>query len=142
MARAYLAQLRGDAEGTAAFASRALAELGEGEWMLESTARWQLAVADWLRGRLAEAERAFMSVIAGCRAAGERGLAAASCHLLGQLQRAQGRLDAALGTYQQALEITAPPGQPAMPAAGIGYVGLAEPRACRRAVSDAAERLD
>ena len=42
------------------------------------------------------------------------------------MQRAQGRLDAAVGTYQQALEITAAPGGPAMPAAGIGYVGMAE----------------
>jgi len=45
---------------------------------------------------------------------------------LGQVQRAQGRLDAALGIYRQALDITAPPGRPALPAAGIGYVGLAE----------------
>jgi LuxR family maltose regulon positive regulatory protein len=29
-------------------------------------------------------------------------------------------------TYQQALETTKPPGQPALPAAGIAYVGLAE----------------
>jgi LuxR family maltose regulon positive regulatory protein len=126
LARAFLAQLHGDAEGTIALASQALAELSESEWMLDSVARWHLAVAEWLRGRLEEAERGFTSVIAQCRAAGERGLAAASCHLLGQVQQAQGRLDAALGTYQQTLEITAPPGQPALPAAGIGYVGLAE----------------
>ena len=37
--RAYLAALRGDAEGTASFASRALAEIGADEWMLESVAR-------------------------------------------------------------------------------------------------------
>ena len=45
---------------------------------------------------------------------------------LGQVQRAQGRLDAAAGTYRQALEVTAAPGRPALPAAGIAYVGLAE----------------
>src|SRR6266568_6362251 len=44
----------------------------------------------------------------------------------GLVQRAQGRLDAAAATYQQALEITTPPGRPALPAAGIAYVGLAE----------------
>jgi LuxR family transcriptional regulator, maltose regulon positive regulatory protein len=124
--RAAQAQLRGDAEGTAAFASQALARLGEGEWMLDSTARWLLAVAEWLRGRVAEAERAFAASIAGWRAAGERFSAAYGCHHLGQVQRAQGRLDAAAGTYQQALEITAAPGQPAMPAAGIALVGMAE----------------
>ena len=38
--RSYLAQLRGDAEGTAAFAAQALAGLGEGERLLDSVARW------------------------------------------------------------------------------------------------------
>ena len=111
LGRASLAQLRGDADGTAAFASQALAKTGEGESMLDSTARWLLAVAEWLRGRVAEAERAFAASITGWRAAGERYSAAYGCHHLGQVQRAQGRLDAALGTYQQALEITAAPGQ-------------------------------
>jgi LuxR family maltose regulon positive regulatory protein len=124
--RAYLAHLRGDADGTVGFTRRALAELDQGERMLDSVARWQLAVAEWLRGRLAAAERAFTAGIAELRAAGERGLAAASCHYLGLVQRAQGRLDAALGTYRQALEITSGPRQPALPAAGIAYVGMAE----------------
>ena len=55
--RSYLAALRGNAEGTAAFASQALAELSEGEQMLSSIARCNLAEAEWLHGRLAEAER-------------------------------------------------------------------------------------
>ena len=123
---ASLTELRGDADGTAAFASQALAKAGEGESMLDSTARWLLAVADWLRGRVAEAERAFAASITGWRAAGERFSAAYGCHHLGQVQRARGRLDASVGTYQQALEITAPPGRPAMPAAGIAFVGMGE----------------
>ena len=102
--RCYLAQLRGDAEGTVAFASRALAESGEGEWLLRSTAQGFLAVAEWLRGRLAEAERAFVSGIAGWRAAGQHTATAWGCYQLGQVQRAQGRLDAAVRTCQQALE--------------------------------------
>jgi ATP/maltotriose-dependent transcriptional regulator MalT len=129
LARAYLSQLRGDGEGTAAFASRALAELGEGEWMLDLVTRWQLAMAEWLHGRLEEAERAFDTSIARWRAAGEPTLTAWASWtilLLGQVRRAQGRLDAAADTYRQALEITAPSGRPAMPAAGIAYVGLAE----------------
>jgi len=124
--RAVLAQLRGDAEGTAAFASQALAKIGEGEWLVDSITRGFLARAEWLRGRHAEAERGFAASITGWRAAGERYLAAVGCQLLAQVQRAQGNLDAATGAYQQTLEITAPPGQPALPAAGIGYVGLAE----------------
>jgi ATP/maltotriose-dependent transcriptional regulator MalT len=139
LAHAWLAYLHGDAEGTAAFASRALAELGEGEWMLDSLTRWQLALAEWLRGGLEEAERAFASSITQWRAAGERFLAVRGYYHLGQVQRAQGRLDAALGTYKQALEITEPPGEPALPVAGIGYVGMAEV-AYQRGELDAALR--
>ena len=85
-----------------------------------------LALADWLRGRLAEAERAFTASLAGWRAAGERGSAYRSATHLGQVQLARGRLDAALGTFQLALEIATAPGQPALPAAGIAYAGMAE----------------
>jgi ATP/maltotriose-dependent transcriptional regulator MalT len=139
--RAWLAYLRGDAEGTVAFASRALAELGEDEWMLDSAARWHLAVAEWLRGRLAEAERALSSSTARWRAAGERYLAVRGCHHLGLVQRAQGRLDAALGTYQQALEMTAPLGQPALPSAGIARVGMAEVAYQRNELDTALEHV-
>jgi LuxR family maltose regulon positive regulatory protein len=123
--RAAVAHFRGDAEQTSAFAQRALAELGEGEWMLDSAARWFLAVAAWLGGRLAEAERVFAASIAGCRAAGESSQAAWGYHHLGQVQRARGRLGAALGTYQQALEM-AEQGGPALLAAAPAQVGMAE----------------
>ena len=52
LARAYLAGLHGDAEETAASASRALAALGEGEWVLHSVGLWMLAIAEWVSGRL------------------------------------------------------------------------------------------
>jgi len=124
--RAYLAELGGDGEDAAAFASQALAEIGEGERMLDFITQGHVAVALWLRGRLAEAERAFASSISGWRTVGQPTLIAWGGYHLGQVQRAQGRLDAALGTYEQVLEVNAPPGRPAVPAAGIGYVGLAE----------------
>ena len=124
--RAYLAALRGDAEGAAAYASQALAGLGDDEWMLASHARGYLSLAEWMRGRLTEAEQLLSSITAQWRAAGERVLAVRGCHHLGQIQRAGGRLDAALGTYQQAVDIAAGPGRPHLPVAGPGYVGLAE----------------
>ena len=140
LAGAYLAVLHGDAEGTAASASRALAALGEGEWVLHSVGLWMLAIAEWVSGRLEDAERGFAAGVAGWRAAGQRPLAAWACYDLGRVQRAQGRLDAPLATYQQVLEIAAPPGRAAMPAAGIGYVGIAEV-AYQRNELDAAHRL-
>jgi LuxR family maltose regulon positive regulatory protein len=127
--RAAVWQLRGDPEQTVAFAHQTLAALHEGEWMLESVTRWYLAVAEWLRGQPAAAERAFASMsssIARWRAAGLRTLAAWGYYYLGQVQRAQGRLGAALATYQEALAATTEAGRPAMPAAGVAHVGLAE----------------
>ena len=56
--RSYLAQLHGDAEATAAFATQTLAESKPEEGALSATAHGFLAVAEWLRGRLTEAERA------------------------------------------------------------------------------------
>ena len=124
--RSYLAALRGNAEGTAAFASQTLAELSEGEQMLSAIAQCNLAEAEWLHGRLAEAERAFASGIAGWRAASQHTVAAWGCHHLGQVQRAQGRLDAAARTCQQALDAMTAPARSALPTAGPAYVGLGE----------------
>jgi LuxR family transcriptional regulator, maltose regulon positive regulatory protein len=125
LARAILARLHGDAERTTEFSRQALAELGEGEWMLRSLVDWYLAVAEWLRGRMVEAEQALTGLVAQQRAAGARYLARL-CYDLGQVQLARGHLGAALGTYRQLLEATAVSGQPALPAAGIAHVGMAE----------------
>ena len=111
--RSLLAWLRGDAEATAAFASRALAELGEGERLLDYVARFNLGIADWLRGRLADAERVFVPSIAGW--ADTPTITIWGRHILGQVQRAQGHLDAAALACRQALETTAPPGRPPLP---------------------------
>jgi LuxR family maltose regulon positive regulatory protein len=126
--RAYLADLRGDGESTATFATQALAEIREGETMLKSHAVATLAMADWLRGRLPEAERGFTSSITAWREAGRPALALAAWgyRSLGQVQRAQGHLGAALRTYRQAAAITADVRQAVAPTAGTGNVGLAE----------------
>ena len=124
--RGFLALLRGDAEETAAFASRALAESKEGEWLLNSTARGYLGLAEWLRGQLVEAERAFASSIARGQAAGQPTLTGWHRYQLAQVQRALGRLDMAIQTYEEALRATAVPGRPPAPTVGLVYVGLAE----------------
>jgi LuxR family maltose regulon positive regulatory protein len=122
--RAGLAQLRGDATQTMASAKRGLAALGEGEWMLESFARWYLAVAEWSAGRLVEAEAALAS---GWRAASQRVPAAAALgyHCLGLIQRDQGRLETALATYREALAVDAEPDEAAPPLAGVACTGMA-----------------
>ncbi len=139
--RGFLAQLRGDADATVAFAAQAMAEADEGEWRLSSTARGFLAVGEWLRGQLAQAERTFMSTVAEWRAAGLPTLTAWVLYLLGRVQRAQGGLDASARTCRQALEMTAGPGQPPAPAAGPAYVGLAEVAYQRNELETALRRV-
>jgi LuxR family maltose regulon positive regulatory protein len=124
--RARLAALRGDAIGTAASVSRAMTEIREGEQALNSISQWHVGMAAWLRGLLPEAERAFSSSIAQMRTGGQDLLATRLCHVVGQVQQAQGRLDAAVSTCRQELETSAPPGRSAPPAAGAAHVGLAE----------------
>jgi LuxR family transcriptional regulator, maltose regulon positive regulatory protein len=125
--RAGLAHLRGDADQMIASARRALAALGEGEWMLESLTRWYLAVGEWLAGRLAAAEQAMAAGIAGWRAASQRAPAAVALgyHRLGLVQRDRGRLEAALATYREALAVAAEPDRPAPQIAGVAQVGMA-----------------
>ena len=124
--RGYLAQLRGDGPGTAAFAARGMAEIRDGEWLLRSVAQGQLAVAEWLGGRLTEAERAFTDGIARRHAAGLPTWSAWESYELGRVQQAQGRLDAVVLTCEQALAAAASTGQAPLPAAGPAHVGLAE----------------
>jgi LuxR family maltose regulon positive regulatory protein len=125
--RADLARLRGDPEGEAAFARQALAQLTEQDGMqLGSFARYHLAMADWLGGRLEAAERGLAEVVGDRSAAGERYLAVRAGWDLAHLQQAQGRLGAALRTYQHGLELASEPGQPPLPAAGMAQVGMAE----------------
>ena len=122
---AVLARLRGDPALAASCNQQTLGLLGEQDWLMRSMVRWNMAGADWLRGRLGQAERDLAEVLAERRAAGEGFLAMRVCYDLGQVQRAQGNLDAALATYRQALEIAGEvSSQP--PHLGMAHVGLAE----------------
>jgi LuxR family transcriptional regulator, maltose regulon positive regulatory protein len=123
--RAELARLRGDAARAVSCDQQALTHLGEDDWLLRSQVAWNLAVADWLRGRLTQAEHGLADVVAERRATGESYfILRASCDL-GQVQRAQGRLGAAIRTYQQGLEAASEAGHQ-LPPAGMVHVGLAE----------------
>ncbi len=123
--RGYLAQLHGDAEATAAFAAQALAVSNPEERMLSASAQGFLAVAEWLRGRLIEAERAFASSVTAWREIGQLTITAWGYYSLALVRRAQGRLDSAALTCERALDTLVTAGRP-LPAAGPGYVGLAD----------------
>ena len=146
--RGVLARLRGDAALAADYNRQALALLGEDEWLMHSFVRWDQAVADWLGGRLGPAQRGMAEVLAERRAADEavRRVGAEPAEVLrtveggteffagflatrvgydlGQVQRAQGNLDAALLTYRQALEAAGENSRAAH--TGMAHVGLAQ----------------
>jgi ATP/maltotriose-dependent transcriptional regulator MalT len=125
--RAILARLRGNAALAADYNRQAMALLTEDDWLLRSFVRWNQAMADWAGGRLGPAERVLAEVLAERRAADEffaGFLAMRVCYDLGEVQRAQGNLDAALATYSQALGTDGESGQSAHE--GIAHVGLAQ----------------
>jgi len=124
LAHAMLACDRGDAERTAEFGQQALTHLTDADRTLHHFARYYLAMADWLRGRLVEAEQALAGLAAEQVTAGARYLAALY-HYLGQVQRARGHLGAALRTYERTFEVASQAGRP-LPPAGIAHVDIAE----------------
>jgi LuxR family transcriptional regulator, maltose regulon positive regulatory protein len=125
--RASLARLRGDAALAARYNRQALAQLGEDEWLMRSFVRWNETAVDWLDGRLGPAERGLAEVLAERRAVGvlfAGFLPMRVWYDLGEVQRAQGHLDAALATYRQALDTFGESSQTAL--TGPVHVGLAQ----------------
>ena len=123
--RAEVARLRGDAPRAVACDQEALTHLEKSDWLLRSHVAWNLAVADWLSGRTGQAEQALAEVAAARRAAREGYLAMRVAYDLGQVQRSQSRLGAALATYRHGLETTGVAG-PEPPHVGMAHIGLAE----------------
>jgi LuxR family maltose regulon positive regulatory protein len=124
--RAELARQHGDAERTIAFAQQAVPQIGENDRLLRDLVGWNLAVAMLLQGRVADAEPALAEIAADRWAAGQPYNALRACYTRSQAQRAQGGLGAALDTCRTALERAADAGPPALLAAGVAHVGLAE----------------
>ena len=126
--RASLARLRGDAADAAGYNRKALAQLGDDDWLMRSFVRWNQAVTDWQGGRLGPAERALAEVLAERQAAGAEFFAGflpmRVRYDLGEVQRAQGNLDAAAATCRQALEQAGESSQAAL--TGPAHVGLAQ----------------
>jgi LuxR family transcriptional regulator, maltose regulon positive regulatory protein len=124
--RSELAAGRGDAEQTARFARAALTHISEQERGPRLWARWLLALADWLAGRVEQAEPALAALLAEGRATAGSHPLASSRFLLGRVQRARGHLSAALRTYQEGLELATQGGQPSTFHAAEAHVGLGQ----------------
>ena len=80
-------------------------------------------MAEWLRGRLTEAERALASSITEWRETGQLTLIAWGCYELVLIQLARGRLDAAALTCEQALDSLVTSGRRASRRTGLCGAG-------------------
>jgi LuxR family transcriptional regulator, maltose regulon positive regulatory protein len=112
--RAEVASARGDAEGTARHVRLALSQMAEEEYGPRFWARWLMAAADWMSGRLGDAEPAFSEVLVEARAAPASYPMMSTCFTLGRVQSARGRLRAALRTYREGLRFAEEGGRFAM----------------------------
>jgi ATP/maltotriose-dependent transcriptional regulator MalT len=118
--RAELARQHGDPQRAATYTRQAMASLTEADRALHALARWQLAMADWMRGRLPQAERILVEVVTDRFL-----LSVRPWYDLGQIQQTRGHLGDTLRTFGRTVEIASEGGQP-LPLAGMGHAGLAD----------------
>jgi ATP/maltotriose-dependent transcriptional regulator MalT len=126
VARAWLSYLRGQPAAMTEYAALAKARLHEGQTLLALIYQLNLALADWMSGRLGDAEGGFAALAASWRLAGASSMGARSDRFLGQVQWDRGALEPARRTYARLVALAEPPGQSPQPIAGYGYAGLAE----------------
>jgi LuxR family maltose regulon positive regulatory protein len=124
--RAELAYDRADPDAVAAFARAALAHMAEDEHGPRLFARSLLVGADWMTGRVVDTEPAFAELLAEGRAAPAAYPVLRTCFMLGLVQQAQGKLDAALRTYQEGLRLATQGDWFSVYHAGEAHVGIAQ----------------
>jgi LuxR family maltose regulon positive regulatory protein len=124
--RAFAAHLRGDADTTESLASLARVAAGDDQPTLRLVAELHLAVVPWLRGAVADAEPALIAGMAQWRATQGEDRAAWTVQYLGDIQRARGHLDDALGTYRDVIAYEATKPVPDALASGVAHSGAAE----------------
>src|SRR5262249_40641526 len=121
--RASLAIARGEPARARRLVQQAQSLMSETDWAPRVSIRWNLALADWMEGRPADAERELSGLVAEGRASGMPHLALSAGSVLGRVQRAQGRLGAALRTYQEGLAVGAAAWRPQVLAVGECHIG-------------------
>jgi LuxR family maltose regulon positive regulatory protein len=135
--RAEIAAARGDAETSADQARSALVHMAEEEYGPRFWARWLLSCADWTAGRLKAAESGFTELLAEGRAVPAAYPLMSSCYALGQVQRARGRLGAALRTYREGLRFATEDGRTSTFHAAEAHIGRAQVLYERNQLEDA-----
>ena len=138
MLRAQVAGMRGDTERMVEYARRALAHMTEEERGPRFWARWLSdGGADWMRGKLARAERVAAEMLAEGRAADDADPLMTSCYSLAGVQRARGELGAALRTFRESLRLATEDGRVSPFHACEAHVGIAQVLYERNQLDDA-----
>jgi LuxR family transcriptional regulator, maltose regulon positive regulatory protein len=124
--RADLAGAKGDIDADARWARLALAQIGPEDYGPRFLARFQLACADWMSGRLADAEVALASLLEEGRTTPDPYPLLSSCFALAQVQAGRGRLSAALKTNRESLRFATDGGSASAFHAGEAHIGIAQ----------------
>lgn len=125
-ARAYLAQVLGDVLGTEKYARQALDLSPEGDHLQRGIPAVLLGFAQWRSGDLESAYQSFIDVMASFKSAGDISAAISPTFVLANIRIAQGRLNEAVATYEQALQLAKEQGDSLPRGTSELYLGLSE----------------
>ncbi len=139
--RAALALARGEPLGTISHARRALELSSEGEHRWRAAASGLLGLAFWTTGDLEAGHAAYAECAAGLRRAGHIADIFGCAVALADIRITQGRLGAAMRTYEQALQGASEPGGPVLRGTADMYVGMSEIHRERDDLQAAAQNL-
>jgi LuxR family maltose regulon positive regulatory protein len=124
--RAFVAMFQGRVPRAAELSRRALENLPEEDLFLRSVAAWNLGMTLVLEGDADRGGEALAEAARASRQAGNVMIAVMALCNLAELQMAQGHLQQAWQTYQQALETAVDARGRALPIGGMARIGLAE----------------
>jgi len=139
--RSEVASSRGEPEETAELARSALGRLREEEGGARLWAHWLELNAAWMSGRMEEAESGLAHMLAEARAAPDPHPLTTSCHALGWVRQARGKLSAALRTYREGLRFATEGGRFLPFHAGEAHLGIAQVLFARNQLDEALHHI-